>query len=76
LINTAVKLAFIVTLLGHATLATYAAHLARKELKLSMRGLVSWYCAMLVSGTVAYLELYELLDVNRKNKAAQKNKAT
>jgi Protein of unknown function (DUF2470) len=74
LINTAVKLAFMVTLLGHTTLATYAAHLGRKELKLQMRGLAAWYCAILLSGTVAFLELYDLLNVHRKNKAAQKSK--
>jgi hypothetical protein len=39
-----------------------------------MRGLAAWYCAILLSGTVAFLELYELLNVNRKNKAAQKSK--
>lgn len=72
----AARVCFYVTLLGHSLLAFYGAYLCRRVLKLSTRGTVTWYGTILLSGVLAIQELRELVEVDRKCKAAKKEKAS
>lgn len=66
------KCGFYGILFAHGSLAAYGAHLGRKQLKLQMKGIVAWYTAIILAGALAFLELLELLEVDRKCKSSRK----